>query len=180
MMNYRKILNKILYKNKKNIVLIGMPGCGKTTIGKLLASELKLNFCDMDKYIEEKANETIPEIFQRGEDEFRELEKRAAIDLSHKRRTVISTGGGIVKFKENIDNLSKSGIIIFIDRPIEEIISDVDTESRPLLSDGKERLYKLHEERYNLYNEYCDIKIENVGYIKDVVIKMVKLIKLRV
>lgn len=179
-MNYRRILNKIVCKNRKNIVLIGMPGCGKTTIGRLLANELKLNFCDMDKYIEETSGETIAEIFQRGEEEFRTLEKKAAIDLSYKCRTVVSTGGGVVKYKENIDNLSKSGIIIFIDRPVEEIISDIDTEARPLLNEGKERLYNLHEERYKLYNEYCDIRVENVGYIKDVVIKIVELIKLEV
>ena len=152
---------------KDKVILIGMPGCGKTTIGKLLAEELNYNFYDMDKYIEEISGESIKDLFEKGEENFRNFESKACEDLSNKKRTIISAGGGVIKRKKNIDLFRNGSIIIFIDRPIENIISDVDTETRPLLSSGKEKLYSLFEERYNLYNEYCNIKIVNDGYLKD-------------
>ena len=134
---------------KKNIILlIGMPGCGKTTIGKRLSKELGYKFCDMDSYIEDISKSTVKELFEKSEDYFRDFETRACKELSI--------------IKENI-------IIIFIDRPIEDIIKDVDTNSRPLLKDGRSKLYNLYSERYNLYKDYSQYRISNNKDIETVI-----------
>ena len=165
---------------KDKVVLIGMPGCGKTTIGKVISNELNYNFYDMDSYIESMVNKTVKEIFDNGEEEFRELETQACKELVCKKRAVISSGGGVVKRKNNIDVLKEDSIIVFIDRPTEKIIGDVDTDSRPLLKEGKDRLYKLYEERYNLYKEAADITIKNEGFLRDLVDELLKLLKSKV
>lgn len=162
---------------KSNIILVGMPGCGKTTIGKMLAEKLDYDFCDLDEYIVKRENMSIDEMFEKGENYFRDIESSGVLDASKFTDTVISTGGGVVKRKENIDNLQQSGYIIFIDRPIENIIADVDTESRPLLKEGKERLYSLLEERYEKYQECCNIDVINDGDIDKLIEKIVGMLK---
>jgi shikimate kinase len=162
----------------KNIVLIGMPGCGKTTIGKILAEKLKIEFCDVDKYIEKTQGKSIPDIFKNGEDYFRKIESEAVEEISSLWPKIISTGGGVVKNFHNIKLLKKNGIIVFINRPLEKIISDVDTQSRPLLKDGKEKLYKLFEERYFLYKEYCDFEALNEGRVEKTLEKIESIISL--
>lgn len=166
-----------MYGVKNKILLIGMPGCGKTTIGKLLSNELNYNFIDMDKYIVDSCDKTIKSLFDEGEENFRNFESKACEELYLKKNCVISSGGGVVKRKKNIDLFENESIIIFIDRPIEKIIGDVDTATRPLLSEGKEKLYKLFEERYNLYNEYSHIKVINDGYLKNVVLEIESKVK---
>ncbi|MGL5414976.1 MAG: shikimate kinase [Clostridium sp.] len=148
--------------------MIGMPGCGKTTMGKVLAKELNYNFFDMDDYIEDMAKKSIKEIFSESEEHFRELETEACKELGRKKRVLISTGGGVIKRDENIA-LMKEGIVIFINRPIEKIISDIDVESRPLLQGESKKLYKLYDERINRYLKACDIEIVNEGYIRDTI-----------
>lgn len=154
---------------KDKVVLIGMPGCGKTTIGKVLAKEINYNFYDMDSFIKDISKRTIEDLFNEGEDIFREVETDACIKLSKKKRAIISSGGGVVKKSENIDILKENCIIVFINRPIENIIEDVDVNTRPLLKDGKEKIYNLYEERIELYKNAADIEIENVGYLKDTI-----------
>lgn len=153
----------------KNIILIGLSGCGKTTIGDLLAKKLNMDFVDIDKYIEEKEGKTITDIFEYGEDYFREIESKAVEEVSKISSTVISTGGGVIKKFSNIEILNKNGIIIFINRSAEDIISDIDVSIRPLLKDGKEKIHKLYEERYHLYKKYCDYEIVNNKELNDVV-----------
>lgn len=158
-----------------NIVLIGMPGCGKSTIGKLLAQSLERDFIDCDDFVEEKSGMTIPEIFEKfGEEEFRKLETRAAIELAKRRDIVISTGGGCVERKENIDAFKEGGVVVFIDRSLENIFSDIDVSGRPLLADKKDRLNTLYERRYSLYREYCDVRIDNNGGLEETVEKIIK------
>lgn len=154
---------------KDKVVLIGMPGCGKTTLGKVLASELNYNFYDMDSYIENISKKTIPELFLEGEEIFRTWETRACLELSKKKRAVISSGGGVVKKQKNIDILSEECLILFINRPTEMIIEDVDASTRPLLKDGKQKIYDLYEERFLLYKEAAHIEINNIGFIKDTI-----------
>lgn len=163
--------------NKDIVFLIGMPGCGKTIMGKLLAKELNYNFYDMDKYIEEISGESVDELFSLGEDNFRAWETKACEELSKKKKAVISSGGGVVKKEMNIDLFKENSIIVFIDRPLENIISDINTNTRPLLAAGKEKLYNLYNERYDLYNKYSDIKISNIGFLKDVVISIKENVK---
>lgn len=157
---------------KNKIVLIGMPGCGKTTIGKILSTQLNLKFYDMDEYIQETSGKTIAELFEKGEDNFRDLETQACRDLIKKNNVIISTGGGVVKRKENVDILKEDSIIIFLDRPVEKIIGDVDVSKRPLLKDGKEKVLVLYKERYELYKKAADKIIVNDGTVKDVVEKI--------
>lgn len=154
---------------KSNIVLIGMPGCGKTTVGKVLAKRLGYKFCDMDSYIQEISKKTIKELFEPGEENFRDWETKACEELSKCRNTIIASGGGVVKREKNIEILKKNCTILFIDRPVERIINDVDINSRPLLKDGKERLYNLYDERYELYKKAADIQILNKGYLRDTI-----------
>lgn len=158
----------------KNIVFIGLSGCGKTTIGKILAKKLNMKYCDIDEYIEEREGKSIPEIFKNGEDHFREIESRAVKEVSQNSSMVISTGGGVIKLPENMEQLRKKGIIIFINRPVEDIVSDIDISNRPLLKDGKEAVYKLYRERYFLYKKYCDYEVLNKKSLPMTVDKIIK------
>lgn len=152
-------------KDTRNIVLIGMPGCGKTTIGKLLAARLGRKFIDIDCCIERQRGCTINEIFRQGEEVFRRLEAEAVFALENERASVITTGGGVVKNPSNMDSLHKNGIIVYIDRSVQNIAGDIDTSTRPLLAEGKSRLKGLYAERHELYGKYCDFTVKNDGPI---------------
>ncbi|GAA0076850.1 shikimate kinase [Clostridium sp. CTA-5] len=156
---------------KNRIVIIGMPGCGKTTIGRMLAEKLSMKFYDMDEYIENMTSKTISELFEKGENRFRDIETLACRQLVRYNNVLISTGGGIIKRNINIDILKEEALIIFLDRPIEKILSDIDISKRPLLKEGKEKLLKLHKQRYELYKKAADEIIINDGNIEDVIIK---------
>lgn len=162
-------------KKPKNIVLIGMSGCGKTTVGKLLKDKMNLAYIDMDEYIVEKEGRTIPEIFSEGEQVFRAIETAAAQELSDLSGTIISTGGGIIKNPVNMDMLRKNSVIIFLDRSVEEIQRDIDVSGRPLLKNNVEALYKLYHERYELYKKYSDIIIPNNGEVETVLDKIAEI-----
>lgn len=162
-------------KLNKNIILIGMPGCGKTTVGKELAERLEIPFCDMDDYIVTSEGKSILEIFEKGEEYFRELETKAIAKVSDTFPQVISTGGGVVKKPVNIEILKRTGVIFFINRPIEDIANDVDIKTRPLLKDGTEKLYELYRERAALYKKYCDYDVENKS-LEECVNKIISII----
>lgn len=147
--------------NKYNIALIGMPGSGKSTIGKILAERLKLKFIDLDKYIEKKEGITINEIFGKGEGYFRDLESRYIKNMENVENCVIATGGGVVLREDNIKNLKTNSIVIFLDRPLNKIIDNIDTTTRPLLKDGKDKLHQIYKSRYSLYKNYSDFIIKN-------------------
>lgn len=136
----------------RNIVLIGMPGCGKTTMGRLLSETLNRPFIDMDSIIEQERGLTIPQIFERyGEEEFRRLERELAERIGKERGQVISTGGGIVLHRENVRNLSQNGTLIFLDRPI----SLLARKGRPL-SASTEAIEKMARDRMALYKGASD------------------------
>lgn len=163
---------------KKNIVLIGMPGCGKTIIGKTLYKKLEFDFVDIDRYIEEKSGKLIPELFKEGEDYFRNLEREAVNELSKEENLVISTGGGVIKNYSNIEDLKKNGVVIFIDRPVENIAQDVEVSHRPLLKDGVQKIYELFNERYEMYKKYSDFHVVNDSNIENVVEQIIDIVKL--
>ena len=151
---------KELYLSKQNIVLTGMPGAGKTTIGKILADMLGKTFVDTDELIVQKENKTIPDIFSEvGEKGFRKIESEVIFDLGSVQNSIISTGGGAVLDYRNIDILKENGVVVFIDRDISSIVA---TEDRPLTS-NREALEKKYAERYSIYCERCDhhVKIGN-------------------
>jgi shikimate kinase len=160
-----------------NIILIGMPGSGKTSLGLIIAERLGLAFCDIDQYIQKKENKSISELFLLGESHFRQLESNAVRDVSSRKPIVIATGGGVVTRTENIALLQETGTIFYIDRPIEMIIKSTDFSERPLLADNVKRIYDLYEQRKHLYEESCHYRITNelpLDSVADLVLKMIK------
>ena len=150
-----KIKSKILL-DKLNIVLIGLPGVGKTTLGKLVAEQFNKEFVDMDSLIVNKENMLIKEIFDKyGEAYFRNLESNLCKKLESKNNLVISTGGGVILNKENIKSLAKNGLIIFLDKDLDLFTL---SDERPLTK-NKEELKKIRDLRYNLYLSSCDVLI---------------------
>ncbi len=155
--------------NGKNIVLIGMPGCGKTIIGKLLSERLGKKFIDIDSLIERQEGCTISELFRHGEEYFRNLETEAVLALEKEETSIIATGGGTVKRASNMESLKKNGIIFYIDRSVSDITGDIDASTRPLLAGGADRLVQLYAERHDLYKRYSDFTVKNEGEITEVV-----------
>ena len=150
----------------KNIVLIGMPGSGKTTIAKKLSEVLNMPLIDVDEYIVKKYRLSIKEMFEISEDYFRECETNCVKEVSLKSGVIISTGGGVIKKSENIEALKTNGIIFLLDRKLENIIKDIETSTRPLLKEGKEKIYTLYSEREMLYLNSAHQVIDNNGTIK--------------
>ncbi len=157
----------------KELILIGMPGCGKSSLGKILAERLNRPFLDLDAEIEKASGKTINEIFQEaGEAGFRNIETeifRKTIGFGG----VLATGGGIVTMPENKE-IAQQGVVVFLDRPLPMIQDTITTEERPLLKNGKERLAKLYAERYDKYLEWADIIISNQGTMEETIEKMMK------
>ena len=147
----------------KNIVLIGMPGCGKTTFGKRLARRLSLSFYDADEVLEQREQRTIKNFFAESEDAFRSAETRTLAYLSELEGVIIATGGGAVKRAENMELLKRKGVVVFIDRKPEQILGNIEGDARPLLAADKQRIFKLYEERIDLYRKYADNIITNSG-----------------
>ena len=149
-----KIYKQILF-SKENVVLTGMPSCGKSTLGKMVAEMLSMDFVDTDTLIAEKAGKSIPEIFEsEGEKAFRDLESAVIKEVSTLQHTVIATGGGAVLREENVEYLRQNGKIVFIDRPLKYLIT---TSDRPL-SRNTDLLKKRYDERYSIYKETADIR----------------------
>lgn len=157
---------KNLYKEKQNIVLIGMPSCGKTTISKLLEERINKKVVDIDTLIEDKIKMPISEYIKTfGEQSFREIEKDIVLEVSKKNNQIISTGGGVIKNYNNIIALKENGLIVFIDRDISLLTP---TSSRPL-SSNLDDLKKLYEERLPFYKKYADVIVSNNNDIESTV-----------
>ncbi|WP_099204365.1 shikimate kinase [Scatolibacter rhodanostii] len=149
----------------KNIVLCGFMGCGKTSIGKLLAKQTKMNFCDTDIYLEKKYRMKITAIFkQLGEQRFREMEAEVVSEISAKKNMVIACGGGTVLRAENVQIFQESGaIILFLDVPLEVLQERLKNDKkRPLLQkpNRKEIIAALYEERINQYKKAANQNID--------------------
>lgn len=169
-----RVYNKVL-GSKQNIVLIGMPSCGKSTVGRLLAEKLGRPFYDTDKIIEEKTGRQCAEIIRNdGEAVFRNIESQVILEVSKLSSVVIATGGGAVISEANRDNLHKNGTIWFIDRPIEKLIT---TANRPLSSD-RQLLEKRYTERYPIYCKTADYKISGDLSIEETAEQIMKDIKI--
>lgn len=165
---YEKAYEFVLSK-QRNIVLTGMPGSGKSTIGKALAKALGKEFFDTDELVKENEGKEISDIFALyGEAYFRNAETKAVKEVSQKNGLVIATGGGAVLRKENIDALSSNGKIFFLNRPLEDIIP---TEDRPLSRDV-DALKKRFEERYPIYKKTADDEIFVDGVVENAVRKI--------
>jgi len=150
------IINK-LQQQMQNIVLIGMPGSGKSTIGKLLAKQTGKKLIDMDDEIIRRAGMQIPEIFEKfGEKYFRDLESQVAADLGKERNTIIATGGGAVLRPSNVEHLRQNAVIIHILRTVDSL----PTDGRPLSKDIN-ALREMEKIRMPIYKAAADIEYDN-------------------
>lgn len=143
-------------KHLQNIVLIGMPGCGKTTIGRLLAERLRRTFVDTDERIEQETSQTPARIIEEeGEEAFREVESRMIAHITKKPGQVVATGGGSITRESSREAMKQNGYIIYLARAIEKL----ETDGRPL-SSGPDALQGLYEARHPIYSSLCDLQIE--------------------
>ena len=171
----KSLISKIyseLRTQKENVVLVGMPGCGKSTVGKKLAETLDRPFIDCDEEIVKKAQMSIPEIFEKyGQDYFRQLEADVIQNnVAVHNGAVIATGGGAVLRDENVLRLKRNGKLYFLDRPIQNIKP---TPSRPLSMD-RNALKQRYEERYPRYCKVADHHIVTNENIEDTIQKIME------
>ena len=149
---YEKILS-----SKQNIVLCGMPGSGKTTVGKILESKTGRTLVDTDEEIIKKIGMTISQYFEKfGERAFRDVETSVIKEVSKLSGIIVSTGGGAVLRKENVEWLKQNGVLYFLDRELSELVS---TPDRPT-ADSDEKMKKRYEERYSIYLSCADETIK--------------------
>lgn len=154
-----------LEREKTNIVLVGMPGSGKTSVGQKLASELSMQFIDTDELIVKRENRDIPQIFKdSGEEYFRKVESEVLREVGTLSGKIISTGGGVIKNVENYFPLKQNSAIFWINRDVEKLVTD----GRPLSKD-LETVKKLYLERKDAYTAFADVKVDNNGDINDTV-----------
>lgn len=159
-----KVYGRIL-SDKQNIVLSGMPSCGKSTIGKALAERSGKRFVDTDALIVERAGKEIPLIFkEEGEQAFRDMESAVIKELSEKQGLIISLGGGAVLRSDNVRNLKLNGKIFFIDRKLELLTA---TNDRPLSSNA-DALREMYVRRLPVYKAAADDIIENNTQIESI------------
>lgn len=148
---------KSVKTSKQNIVLVGMPSSGKTTVGGILAEKTGLELADTDEYIVKKIGMPIADYFAKyGEAEFRKIEKETIAELSGTGGKVIATGGGAVLDKDNIRALKQNGVIVFLDRALGNLVA---TDDRPL-SSGRDKLERLYAERYDIYKACAEVHID--------------------
>lgn len=146
----------------KNIVLIGMMGCGKTTVGKLLSQRLKKPLVDTDALIEAREGLAVSEIFEtQGESYFRSVEAGVAQALSLRSDLIIACGGGLPLRETSMAALKESGIVIWLDRDAGDIYDHEDMSGRPLAQAGREAFLEKAGERRAVYETWADATIHD-------------------
>ena len=144
----------------QNIVLIGMMGCGKTTVGRLLAQRLECPMADTDALIEERTGRTIPDIFAAdGEARFRALELELCRELAGRRGLVVACGGGLPLQNGAISALKENGLVFWLDRDPGETYYDLDISGRPLAQAGREDFLARYAVRSPIYHRWADFII---------------------
>ena len=165
-------IERVLSHQMQNIVIIGMPGSGKTAVSTMLAEKLGRKILDTDTMVAEKAGVTIPEIFAvQGEAGFRRLETEATAEVGKLSGNIISTGGGVVTVAENYELLHQNGVIVWIERDTNKLARD----GRPISLSSD--LNELYAARLPLYDRFADIKADNNGDINDTVNAIMEMIK---
>ena len=165
-------IERVLSHQMQNIVVIGMPGSGKTAVSTMLAERLGRKIFDTDTIVSEKAGVTIPEIFAaQGEAGFRKLETEATAEVGKLSGNIISTGGGVVTVADNYELLHQNGVIVWIERDTNKLARD----GRPISLSSD--LNELYAARLPLYEHFADIKADNNGDINDTVNAIMEMIK---
>lgn len=151
--------------DKKNIILIGMAGAGKSTIGKLLAEKMRRHFIDGDKYMEEKEGATIRRILrENGDEKFIEIEEKRLAELLLFEDMVMATGGSAIYSKKLMDLFRGQALVIWLVAPFSVINERIaDDEERGIVNLKTKTLKQLFKERESLYEKYTDIKIDVDG-----------------
>lgn len=150
----------------KNIALIGMMGCGKTTLAKALALRTGRTLFSCDDEIEKEAGMGIPEIFNReGEKGFRAREEKCVLKVASRGGLIVDCGGGLVVCGKNVLILKRGCLVVFIRRPLDSIMETLDTARRPLARDP-EQFKKIYAEREPLYLGAADITLNNDNFEK--------------
>ncbi len=161
-----------LSRQMKNIVLVGMPGCGKSTVGKALSKRLARPFFDADEEIVRRAGKPIPEIFKtQGEAVFRKIETEVLYDLCRQSGAVIATGGGAVTIPQNHDILRQNSKVIFINRDV----SVLPTDGRPLSEQND--LRDMFQKRLPMYRAVCDAEVDGNASIQTVTNRIMEVYK---
>ena len=150
---------------KSNIVLIGMPASGKSTVGVILAKILGMDFCDTDILIQQREGLKLNQILEkRGVDAFLECEERALLSLNAE-NTVIATGGSAIYSKKGMSHLKKTSMIIYLKVPQKEIFRRIsDIKERGVVLFDSQSIDDMYRERSKLYEEYADITVKEDGY----------------
>ena len=156
----------------ENVILVGMPGCGKSTVGSALAQQLGKQFVDADEELVKTFGKSIPDIFaEEGETGFRSKETQILTELGKRSGLVIATGGGCVTREENYPLLHQNGTIFWLQRNIDRL----PTDGRPLSQSN--RLSDLYAVRKPLYEAFSDFSIDNNGDISDTVTNILSLLE---
>jgi shikimate dehydrogenase len=162
---YRRLLEK-----KENVVLIGMPASGKTTAARALAKELGRQWVDLDRALVDRVGKDIPTIFSEvGEEGFRALESETVKEYAAQTGLIIATGGGVILRHDNVLRLKQNGKLVFLDRPLEDLIPTAD---RPTAA-TREAIEARYAERLPLYRVAADVTVKPNGFLPDT-IKQIK------
>lgn len=162
----------------RNIVLIGMPGSGKTYVGTLLAKLHEMDFFDTDTEIEKHAGMPVSRIFvDYGEEHFRRLETECIKNLCGYDKAVIATGGGAVERFENMQVAKMNATVVYLRRELDRIRETADFSSRPLLASNPRGLEEIYNRRKALYETYADISVDNNGTPEQTAICIMEAIK---
>ncbi len=147
----------------RHIFLVGMPGSGKSALGRRVAAKLHLPYLDTDTYLTESTGMNTAQLYEvYGEKAFRDAETRLLAELINASPGMISTGGGVALREENRRIMKDHGYIVLIDRPIDDIMVDIRAEKRPLLAQkGREEIQRIYDERMPIYKSIADVVLDN-------------------